>query len=99
MGSVVGREVTGVEHKSCSCGGGVEIQALAEVHSSSAYVCQAGEERDKQTESQRERETQRECMRQLWGVAKGSSVSWVAKFKAGKIQNASCQMGGREVTV
>ena len=33
-----------------------------------------------------------------WGVAKGSSVSWVAKFKGDKIQNASCQMGGREVT-
>ena len=37
----------------------------------------------------------------LWGVAKGSSVSWVAKFKGDKTSeciNASCQMGGREVT-
>ena len=33
-----------------------------------------------------------------WGVAKGSSVSWVAKLRGDKIQNASCQMGGREAT-
>ena len=33
-------------------------------------------------------------LRILWG----SSVSWVAKFKGDKIQNASSQMGGREVT-
>ena len=34
----------------------------------------------------------------LWDVAKGSSLSWVAKLKGDKLQNASCQMGGREVT-
>ena len=30
---------------------------------------------------------------QKWGVVRGSSISWVAKFKGDKIQNGSCQMG------
>ena len=43
----------------------------------------------------------------IWGVAKGSSISWVAKgplfhgsqcSRKIKLQNASCQMGGRKVT-
>ena len=33
-----------------------------------------------------------------WGLAKGSSVSWVAKFRQDELLNASCQMDGREVT-
>ena len=33
-----------------------------------------------------------------FGALKESSVSWVAKFKGDKNQNASCQMGAREVT-
>ena len=40
------------------------------------------------------------CCLLLWGVAKGSSVSWVAKFKGDK--NPECKllrkMGGRDVT-
>ena len=30
-----------------------------------------------------------------WGVAKGSSISWVAKLKEMKTWNGICQMGGR----